>query len=113
MLKKTRSGEIDESTFGDMECAHELEMQVVLQLQQRHKADAERMQKLEKQLSECKSEISVLYESFNEELDGMYADVHADDAINRMARDLSVAKAQRNEYLKISTELKQQIDLLL
>ncbi|TIA88129.1 hypothetical protein E3P99_02789 [Wallemia hederae] len=113
VLKKTRSGEIDESTFGDMERAHELEMEVVLQLQQRHKADAERMQKLEKQLSECKSEISVLYESFNEELDGMYADVHADDAINRMARDLSVAKAQRNEYLKISTELKQQIDLLL
>lgn len=82
-------------------------------MQQRQKADAERTHKLEKQLNECKSEISVLYESFNEELDGMYADVHAVDGVEKMARDLSVAKAQRNEYLKISTELKQQLDLLL
>lgn len=113
VLKKTKSGEIDNSSFGEMEKARDLEIEVARQLQQRLKSDAERTYKIEKQLSECKSEISVLYESFNEELDGMYADVHAEDAVHRMARDLSVAKAQRNEYLKISTELKQQLDLLL
>ncbi|TIA70445.1 hypothetical protein E3P91_03059 [Wallemia ichthyophaga] len=70
-LKKTKSGQIDSNSFAEMERSLELQVQVARQLQQRQKADAERTHKLEKQLNECKSEISVLYESFNEELDAI------------------------------------------
>ncbi|TIC28492.1 hypothetical protein E3Q10_03156 [Wallemia mellicola] len=112
--KKHKSGEINEKSFKEMEIAKYIETEVARKLQERVSKDEEKMKILEKQLMECKNEISVLYESFNEELDGMYADVNSgDDAIEKMSRDLFVAKSQRNEYLKISTELKQQLDLLM
>lgn len=114
MWKKHKSGEINEKSFKEMEIAKYIETEVARKLQERMSKDEEKMKILEKQLMECKNEISVLYESFNEELDGMYADVNSgDDAIEKMSRDLFVAKSQRNEYLKISTELKQQLDLLM
>ena len=71
-----------------------------------------RIQVLQNQLSECKNEISVLYESFNEELDGMYEDANLsrDEALLKMGNDLKVAKSQRNEYLQLCTMLKMQIE---
>lgn len=71
-----------------------------------------RIQDLQNQLSECKNEISVLYESFNEELDGMYEDANLsrDEALLKMGNDLKVAKSQRNEYLQLCTMLKMQIE---
>ena len=71
-----------------------------------------RIEVLQNQLSECKNEISVLYESFNEELDGMYEDANLsrDEALLKMGNDLKVAKSQRNEYLQLCTMLKMQIE---
>ena len=71
-----------------------------------------RIQVLQNQLSECKNEISVLYESFNEELDGMYEDANLsrDEALLKMGNDLKVAKSHRNEYLQLCTMLKMQIE---
>lgn len=68
---------------------------------------------LRQQLSDVLVEVDVIYEAFNTELDGMFADTQLPDteAYEAMRRDLQEAKARRNalrlENMKLKRELEE------
>ncbi|KAH8830435.1 hypothetical protein DL96DRAFT_1592891 [Flagelloscypha sp. PMI_526] len=62
-------------------------------------------------LADVTAEKDIMYEAFNEELDGMYNDVNLpdDDAWERMTSDLRKTKEARNAATKQNSDLKQKI----
>ncbi|GBE79841.1 predicted protein [Sparassis crispa] len=59
-------------------------------------------------LADCTTEKELLFEAFNEELDGMFNDANLpeDEAWAAMTRDLQQAKQARNTYWKENSDLK-------
>ncbi|KAK7060488.1 hypothetical protein VNI00_001253 [Paramarasmius palmivorus] len=62
-------------------------------------------------LEETTKEKEIMYEAFNEELDGMYNDINLpdDEAWAALTKDLREAKAARNDLSKENSELKRRL----
>ncbi|KAG8691085.1 hypothetical protein FRC11_006908 [Ceratobasidium sp. 423] len=75
---------------------------------QRAKAQCELVKKL---LADATAEKEIMYETFNEELDAMYADssLRDDEALVAMADDLRKSKAARNDLSKENAQLKRKL----
>ncbi|CAE6503423.1 unnamed protein product [Rhizoctonia solani] len=75
---------------------------------QRAKAQCELVKKL---LADATAEKEIMYETFNEELDAMYADssLRDDEALVAMADDLRKSKAARNDLAKENAQLKRKL----
>ncbi|KAF8743234.1 Guanine nucleotide exchange factor for Rho/Rac/Cdc42-like GTPases, partial [Rhizoctonia solani] len=75
---------------------------------QRAKGQCELVKKL---LADATAEKEIMYETFNEELDAMYADssLRDDEALVAMAHDLRKSKAARNDLAKENAQLKRKL----
>ncbi|KAJ1308946.1 hypothetical protein OPQ81_004629 [Rhizoctonia solani] len=75
---------------------------------QRAKGQCELVKKL---LADATAEKEIMYETFNEELDAMYADssLRDDEALVAMADDLRKSKAARNDLSKENAQLKRKL----
>ncbi|CEL59835.1 Rho guanine nucleotide exchange factor gef2 OS=Schizosaccharomyces pombe (strain 972 / ATCC 24843) GN=gef2 PE=1 SV=1 [Rhizoctonia solani AG-1 IB] len=75
---------------------------------QRAKGQCELVKKL---LADATAEKEIMYETFNEELDAMYADssLRDDEALVAMADDLRKSKAARNDLAKENLQLKRKL----
>ncbi|KEP51744.1 RhoGEF gef2 protein [Rhizoctonia solani 123E] len=75
---------------------------------QRAKGQCELVKKL---LADATAEKEIMYETFNEELDAMYADssLRDDEALVAMADDLRKSKAARNDLAKENAQLKRKL----
>lgn len=75
---------------------------------QRTKGQCELVKKL---LTDATAENEIMYETFTEELDAMFADVNLreDEALVAMAEDLRKAKIARNDAVKENAQLKRKL----
>ncbi|KAJ9098791.1 hypothetical protein QFC19_006268 [Naganishia cerealis] len=66
----------------------------------------------DKQITDLKSELEAVYEAFNVELDGLFADASlpADEAFETLKRDLKITTAQRNEMRLENIKLRRQLE---